>query len=142
MGYFLAQSILVVIFLLVPPSPTASLRIPCFLQIWVRNYQILEQQADNALQAHELKKEGQANSTSLVEIGPRFVLNPIRIFKGSFGGPTLYQNPSFVSPNTIRAIEKRKKGAVYKDRKISREKSKERKEQLVVPEDPLDSVFK
>ena len=29
------------------------------------------------------------------------VLNPIRIFQGSFGGPTLYQNPHYVSPNMV-----------------------------------------
>jgi hypothetical protein len=34
-------------------------------------------------------------------LGPRFVLNPIRMFEGSFGGPTLYQNPNYVSPNEV-----------------------------------------
>lgn len=29
------------------------------------------------------------------------MLNPIRIFEGSFGGPTLYQNPQYVSPNEV-----------------------------------------
>lgn len=38
---------------------------------------------------------------SLVEIGPRFVLNLIKIFQGSFGGPTLYENPGFKSPNMV-----------------------------------------
>ena len=33
--------------------------------------------------------------------GPRFVLNPIKIFQGSFGGPTLYANSSYVSPNEV-----------------------------------------
>ena len=47
---------------------------------------------------------------NLVEIGPRVVLIPIRIFSGSFGGPTLYQNPSFVSPNDERALTKKAKG--------------------------------
>jgi len=112
-------------------------------RIWVRNYQIMEQQASNAKEAHEAKKsEGQSSTQSLVEIGPRFVLNPIRIFKGSFGGPTLYQNPEYVSPNAVRAIEKRKKGTAYIDRKRSRDRFKERKELLVLPEDPLDTVFK
>lgn len=37
-------------------------------------------------------------------IGPRFVLNPIRIFEGSFGGPTLFQNPHYVSPNDVSRI--------------------------------------
>ena len=35
--------------------------------------------------------------------GPRFVLNPIRMFEGSFGGATLYQNPHYVSPNMVSA---------------------------------------
>ena len=38
---------------------------------------------------------------SLVEVGPRFCLNLIRIFKGSVGGPTLYENPRYVSPNEV-----------------------------------------
>ncbi|GFN80131.1 ribosome biogenesis protein brx1 homolog, partial [Plakobranchus ocellatus] len=50
-------------------------------RIWFRNYQILEEDG------------------SLAEIGPRFVLNPIRVFAGSFGGATLYQNPHYISPN-------------------------------------------
>lgn len=39
---------------------------------------------------------------SLVEIGPRFVLNLIKVFQGSFGGPTLYENPDFQSPNMVK----------------------------------------
>ncbi|KAK8643837.1 hypothetical protein V6N13_013114 [Hibiscus sabdariffa] len=35
----------------------------------------------------------------LVEVGPRFSLNPIKTFAGRFGGPTLYENPFNVSPN-------------------------------------------
>ena len=112
------------------------------LQIWVRNYQILEQQPSNAKEAHEVKKSGHTLSTSLVEIGPRFVLNPIRIFRGSFGGQTLYRNPDYVSPNTIRSMERKAKGRAYEDRKLSQTLRKERKEQIVVPEDPLDSVFR
>ncbi|XWS10600.1 hypothetical protein CRYUN_Cryun38cG0010300 [Craigia yunnanensis] len=33
------------------------------------------------------------------QAGPRFCLNPIKIFAGSFEGPTLYENPFSVSPN-------------------------------------------
>ncbi|KAK3908463.1 Ribosome biogenesis protein BRX1-like protein [Frankliniella fusca] len=44
-------------------------------RIWFRNYQIL------------------AEDGALAEIGPRFVLNPIKIFDGSFGGATLWENP-------------------------------------------------
>jgi len=112
-------------------------------KIWVRNYQILEQQPTNALEAHHAKKQsGQEANTSLVEIGPRFVLNPIRIFRGSFGGQTLFQNPDFVSPNEIRAMQKKRKGQTYEQRKESQKRRKTRQEQMVLPEDPLDSVFR
>jgi ribosome biogenesis protein BRX1 len=113
------------------------------LQIWVRNYQILEQKPTTALEANEAKKlSGHAESTSLVEIGPRFVLSPIRIFRGSFGGQTLFHNPDFISPNDVRANEKQQKGLAYEDRKNSQVQRKERKAQIVLPEDPLDSVFR
>ncbi|KAK2724556.1 hypothetical protein QYM36_001152 [Artemia franciscana] len=50
-------------------------------RIWFRNFQILEE-------------DGQ-----LVEIGPRFVMNPIKIFEGSFNGQVLWENRHYVSPN-------------------------------------------
>lgn len=103
----------------------------------------MEQQPTNALEAHLAKKQsGQEEATSLVEIGPRFVMNPIRIFRGSFGGQTLFQNPDFVSPNEIRAMQHKRKNNTYVQRKESEKKRKIRKEELVVPEDPLDSVFR
>ncbi|XP_023246831.1 ribosome biogenesis protein BRX1 homolog isoform X2 [Copidosoma floridanum] len=49
-------------------------------RIWFRNYQII-------------KEDGE-----LAEIGPRFVLNPIKIFAGSFVGEVLWDNPHYVSP--------------------------------------------
>jgi ribosome biogenesis protein BRX1 len=66
------------------------------------------------MEAHQVKKQmGQGEKTSLVEIGPRFVLNPIWIFHGSFGGQTLFQNPDFFLPNEIRSMEKKRKGISY-----------------------------
>lgn len=47
------------------------------------------------------KKKASADSVSLVEVGPRVCLNPIKIFGGSFGGPVLFDNPHFVSPNRV-----------------------------------------
>ncbi|CAN8010468.1 unnamed protein product [Ixodes pacificus] len=52
-------------------------------RIWFRNYQIVEEEG------------------SLVEIGPRFVLNPIKVFEGSFGGPVIYSNPHYVTPSAV-----------------------------------------
>jgi ribosome biogenesis protein BRX1 len=66
----------------------------------VRNYQIIDSQENR-----KDKKE-----PTLVEIGPRFVLIPIRIFLGSLGGPSLYQNATFVSPNLERSYHKKDKG--------------------------------
>eukprot|EP00593_Proboscia_inermis_P010051 CAMPEP_0171325296 /NCGR_PEP_ID=MMETSP0816-20121228/116723_1 /TAXON_ID=420281 /ORGANISM="Proboscia inermis, Strain CCAP1064/1" /LENGTH=186 /DNA_ID=CAMNT_0011824445 /DNA_START=847 /DNA_END=1407 /DNA_ORIENTATION=- len=121
-------------------------------KIWVRNYQIIDQQAQNAKDAHAIKKQQEgANSapdsikgleTNLVEIGPRFVMTPIRIFAGSFGGQTLYLNDDYVSPNTVRAAHKSNKGNAYESRKFAQASRKDRGERIVVPEDPLDDVFR
>jgi hypothetical protein len=40
-------------------------------------------------------------STSLVEVGPRVCLQPVKIFSGSFEGQILYENPAYVSPNKV-----------------------------------------
>lgn len=88
------------------------------------------------------KTAGDDSTTSLVEIGPRFVLNPIRIFRGSFGGQALFHNQDFVSPNQVRSLERQGKGQAYEMRKDAQKKRKMRKEDLVLPEDPLDSVFR
>ncbi len=50
---------------------------------------------------------------SLVEIGPRFCLTPIRIFEGSFGGPTVFENPEFVHPNFVRSALRKDKLQKY-----------------------------
>jgi len=111
-------------------------------KIWVRNYQIVETTAPTAKEAHTQKKlHGQAHSTSMVEIGPRFVLNPIRIFRGSFGGQTLYQNSAYVSPNELRSQKARDRGEDYRERKEGDERRKRRREGIIVPEDPLGKVF-
>ena len=47
------------------------------------------------------KKKANADSLGLVEVGPRLTLNPIKILEGSFGGPVLYSNPTYVSPNLV-----------------------------------------
>ena len=85
-------------------------------KIWFRNYQIIEKDP-GALAASEAAGDDNAkvrkNTSSeptLVEIGPRFVMTPIRIFEGSFGGPTLFDNPEYISPNAIRQAMRRGKG--------------------------------
>lgn len=70
------------------------------------------------------------------------MLNPIRIFRGSFGGQTLYVNEDFVNPNVERALKKKEEGEKYIRRKGAQRKRKKRDEEIVVPTDPLDDVFR
>ena len=81
-------------------------------KIWVRNYQINEVEASKTKEYEDsLPEENGAaakggrrdTDVSLVEIGPRFIMTPIIIQEGSFGGPILYENRQFVSPNQLRA---------------------------------------
>ncbi|KAM4050150.1 ribosome biogenesis protein BRX1 homolog [Anomaloglossus baeobatrachus] len=94
-------------------------------RIWFRNYQIIEEDA------------------SLVEIGPRFVLNLIKIFKGSFGGPTLYENPHYQSPNMHRRIIRLQTAAKIREKQQVKELQKMKKMEgvVVVPHDPTAEVF-
>ena len=102
----------------------------------------MEEAPTNAKEAREERRStGSDRATNLVEIGPRFVLNPIRIFRGSFGGQTLYQNSEYVNPNVVRAQMRREKGRAYEVRKGAERMRKKRKEELVVPTDPLANVF-
>ncbi|XP_026328519.1 ribosome biogenesis protein BRX1 homolog isoform X2 [Hyposmocoma kahamanoa] len=67
-------------------------------RIWFRNYQILSEDG------------------ALAEIGPRFVLNPVKIFSGSFGGGTLWENPKYVSPAKLRQAFSKKAANKYEKR--------------------------
>jgi len=101
--------------------------------VWVRNYQIVDKSD---------REDGK--STHLVEIGPRMVLIPIRIFSGSLGGPTLYQNAGFVSPNEERSAYKKRKGDRFTERAAHAIKKKELDAFLAPTPDPLSNkaVFK
>ena len=87
-------------------------------RVWIRNYQISETEPnkekpvngivnrdqDEELDATKSKKSKKGDThIQLVEIGPRFVLTPIVILESSFGGPVIYENKEFISPNQIRA---------------------------------------
>ncbi|EJU04287.1 Brix-domain-containing protein [Dacryopinax primogenitus] len=97
-------------------------------KIWFRNFQILEKDPENP---------SAPPKTSLVEIGPRFVLTPIRIFEGAFAGATVFSNPEFVSPAAVRAAVRRKQGESYRLRKEAQMDKGVRKEKQKMPEDEL-----
>eukprot|EP01134_Creolimax_fragrantissima_P006887 CFRG6887T1 len=100
-------------------------------RIWFRNYQII-----NSTGAKRTV------DTSLVEIGPRFCLQPIRVFSGSFGGSTLYENPQYRSPNELRSEIKNAKNMTYKNRKQAQAEYEEKAAGFDLPEDILDDVFR
>lgn len=83
-------------------------------KIWVRNYQINEVEKFKADGGEEKEKSksgprSKESDVNLVEIGPRFVCTPIIIQEGSFGGPIIYENKQFVSPNQVRSDMRRTK---------------------------------
>ncbi|RDA92709.1 hypothetical protein CP533_1380 [Ophiocordyceps camponoti-saundersi (nom. inval.)] len=96
-------------------------------KIWVRNYQICEEERSVVKLAKEDSGTGQSNKSPpgtagdetemrLVEIGPRFVLTPIVIQEGSFGGPLIYHNREFISPNQVRADIRRSRASKHNAR--------------------------
>ena len=109
-------------------------------RIWFRNFQIVEGTLNEKQLQRDVRKGKITNK--LVEIGPRFVLQPIRIFSGSFSGQTLFQNNEYVSPNTSRAIEKGRKGTVYANRVQAKANRQARSEDLVMEKDAVDDVFR
>jgi len=120
-------------------------------RIWFRTYQINETEesklkkniaaADGADAQSKLGGQG----TTLVEIGPRFVLTPIVMLEGSFGGPVIYENKEFVSPNAVRSDLRRKKAGKFNTRAQRGVESKAKRDDLglatggrKMPKDPLD----
>ena len=103
-------------------------------KVWVRYYQIGERETSRKGEDNE---ESTIRSTSskdtklsLTEIGPRFVLTPIVILEGSFGGPVIYENKEFVSPNQIRADLRLKRATKYSRRSDAVRSGRVKKKEL------------
>lgn len=92
-------------------------------KIWFRNYEVLEMDG------------------KLAEIGPRFVLDPIKVFDNSFGGATLWENKHFVNPNTYRRqVKTAVKSAKYAG-KLSQHETLKRRPVGDHIGDPTNDVF-
>jgi ribosome biogenesis protein BRX1 len=110
-------------------------------RIWFRNYQLIRDEQSN----NNSNNNGGSNKiSSLVEIGPRFTLHTIRIFDGSFGGPTLYENDQFVHPNVIRAERKKEEAMKYASRvRQNTERKLKMKDAIFKGEmDDVDHIFR
>lgn len=109
-------------------------------RIWFRNFQIIEDTLDEKTTIKAVKK-GKQTTNNLVEIGPRFCLRLARIFSGSFGGQTLYQNQAYRTPNEARKAEKAAYGTKYSNRRRAKDTTRKRKENAKLPATELDDVF-
>lgn len=92
-------------------------------RIWYRHYQILQEDG------------------ALAEIGPRFVLNPIKIFSGSFTGTTLWDNPHYVTPSAYRRQMKAAAGTKYLNRQQQKIQYMARMPDTTYSTLPEDEVF-
>lgn len=94
-------------------------------KVWIRNYEVREvdkvkgqgdDEEDKASEKRKGKLADKETDVSLVEIGPRFVLTPIIIQEGAFGGPIIYENKRFISPNHVRSELRKSKATRHNGR--------------------------
>lgn len=79
---------------------------------------------------------------ALVEIGPRFVMTLITMLEGSFGGPVIFENKQYVSPNVMRSQMKQQAADQAKSRADAAFQRKVKVRDAVMAADPLaDSVL-
>ncbi|KAL3901745.1 MAG: hypothetical protein SGCHY_000373 [Lobulomycetales sp.] len=126
-------------------------RVVCFSlcdgRIWFRNFQIVQENSTVAAGAASVPDLDSLDNledsgVKLVEIGPRFVLSIHRVFDGAFGGRTLYENPNYVSPNTMRRDHKLAKSQRYVNRTESAKMTAlKRANASQLPTDEVDDVF-
>ena len=100
-------------------------------RIWFRNYQIV----------HPQGKEVRATGVTLSEAGPRLCLHPIKIFGGAFGGPTLYADPTYVSPNVQRREDKKMDMGKYQRKVQKKAERKAHSRMNSLKPDELHDVF-
>lgn len=92
-------------------------------RIWYRHFQILSEDG------------------GLAEVGPRFVMNPIKIFEGAFTGDPIWENPNYQSPAKHRQLLRK----AAKDKYLHKQQQKVEQE-VNAPEvthdfDPYAEVF-
>ncbi len=57
-------------------------------------------------------------------------------------GPVIWENPGYVSPNDLRAAEKRQVASKYTNKVAKRAARRVHKAQNAIPKGELDDVFK
>eukprot|EP00803_Ostreobium_quekettii_P004278 evm.model.scf_858.2 EVM.evm.TU.scf_858.2 scf_858:5152-8526(+) len=102
-------------------------------RVWMRNYQVVTLlDKDKVI----------LDNISLVEVGPRLCLQPIKMFEGSFSGKTLYHNQDYVAPNKIRRAMDSEAAMKYRVKIAQKKKHRRAVEKNRLPRDELADAFK
>mmetsp|Transcript_32619 Transcript_32619/g.73929 ORF Transcript_32619/g.73929 Transcript_32619/m.73929 type:complete len:368 (-) Transcript_32619:95-1198(-) len=119
-----------------PKSKPFHDHIMCFYyldkKIWFRHYQVAPQSPGDG---------DEPERQTLTEIGPRFSLDPIRMFAGSFEGESIFSNAFYVTPTMRSAQLSRMRRNPYMHKLETRDKRQKLEKSNEQPEDPLDEVF-
>lgn len=102
-------------------------------RVWMRNYQVVPFMSKGNVSIDNL---------SLVEVGPRLCLQPIKVFEGSFIGRTLYHNSEYIAPNKIRRAMQTQDAKNYQRKVENKKRYKSNVERNKMPQDELADVFK
>lgn len=103
-------------------------------RIWMRHYQIVDAALDD-------KMADKDTESAVVEIGPRLVLTPIKVFAGAFDGATIWENEAYISPNEIRRAMKMRAGQRSLGKKSQMNKRARYVKKNKPAVDPLADVF-
>lgn len=104
--------------------------------IWVRHYQIVYPSDSSSSTSH--KKEG----TSLLEIGPRFTLEPVLIMNGCCQGNVLWRSQVARAPTEQRRDRKvRRVEKMEHNEKVAAQSEVHRARHPAPQADPLDMIF-
>jgi ribosome biogenesis protein BRX1 len=99
-------------------------------RIWFRNYQVIEEPS-----------KGLSAEMSLKEIGPRFCMQLIKLHQKPFSGPIIYNNPLFVSPNALRAAEKKEEALKYARRVTDQENRQRQAKELQLEPSIFETMY-
>ncbi|XBW38021.1 hypothetical protein QEN19_003606 [Hanseniaspora menglaensis] len=114
-------------------------------KIWVRNYEIQSKVKNLSEYEKTLENEIEENDDlQLIELGPRFIMTPILVLEGCFGGPKIWENDNYVSPNRYRSFMKMEAAKQAIGRQEKKEQRKLNKKDNVIAADELSNevVFK
>ncbi|EPR58470.1 brix domain-containing protein [Toxoplasma gondii GT1] len=106
-------------------------------RIWFRHYQIAPLIGGEGGDADTPERQ------TFIEIGPRCVLEIVKILDGSFSGKTIWSNRNYICSRDLVALQRMGRAQSYAQRVQAKEKRTERLDKLHIEESPLamENVF-